>query len=79
MLIKCRNGLYVSIGACSGVKGVKVDAHCIVYLRPAEGGVKPLTSAGQSVSSVQGSRSRVDICHGSNSLGRSVGLTPLSN
>ena len=58
MLIKCRNGLYVSIGACSGVKGVKVDAHCIVYLRPAEGGVKPLTSAGQSVSSVQGSRSR---------------------
>ncbi|MFP3312704.1 MAG: hypothetical protein RXN88_04195 [Acidilobus sp.] len=58
MLIKCRNGLYVSIGACSGFKGVKVDAHCIVYLRPAEGGVKPLTSAGQSVSSVQGSRSR---------------------
>jgi hypothetical protein len=39
LLIKCRNGLYVSIGACSGVKGVKVDAHCIVYLRPAEGGL----------------------------------------
>jgi len=58
LLIRCRNGIYVSFGVCNGVKGANGDAHCLVYLRPAEGGVKPLASAGQSVSSVQGSRSR---------------------
>ncbi|ESQ26971.1 MAG: hypothetical protein OSP8Acid_00640 [uncultured Acidilobus sp. OSP8] len=58
MLIRCRNGIYVSVGVCNGVKGANGDAHCLVYLRPAEGGVKPLASAGQSTSTVQGSRSR---------------------
>ena len=58
MLIRCRNGIYVSFGVCNGVKGANGDAHCLVYLRPAEGGVKPLASAGQSTSTVQGSRSR---------------------
>jgi len=58
LLIRCRNGIYVSVGVCNGVKGANGDAHCLVYLRPAEGGVKPLASAGQSTSTVQGSRSR---------------------
>jgi len=58
LLIRCRNGIYVSVGVCNGVKGTNGDAHCLVYLRPAEGGVKPLASAGQSTSTVRGSRSR---------------------
>jgi len=58
LLIRCRNGIYFSVGVCNGVKGANGDAHCLVYLRPAEGGVKPLASAGQSTSTVQGSRSR---------------------
>jgi len=58
LLIRCRNGIYVSFGVCNGVKGANGDAHCLVYLRPAEGGVKPLASAGQFTSTVQGSRSR---------------------
>jgi hypothetical protein len=58
LLIRCRNGIYVSVGVCNGVKGANGYAHCLVYLRPAEGGVKPLASAGQSTSTVQGSRSR---------------------
>ncbi|ADL19248.1 hypothetical protein ASAC_0842 [Acidilobus saccharovorans 345-15] len=58
MLIECRNGIYVSFGTCEGVKGYRGPAHCMVYLRRAEGGVRPLASMGQAVSYGQGSARR---------------------
>lgn len=49
-LIECRDGTYVSFGTCEGVKGYKGITHCVVYIRKAEGGVRPLASVGQVAS-----------------------------